>query len=295
MKGRTHVLAMRVWGAVVAVAVLAGCVGLDEPGCPEPASLHTPWVDERYLATDPQQAWDTLVLQSGGRDTAPRVHPASWAVATERLSDEDAGNFSLVRVTPGSGMAEHGRLDLDYALADCSGGKSGTISWDLSPPERGDAAGPGQGAHVYTAGFWASNGTLFYTNIKAIDHSDWPRAGWYAWEGGEPLPVYVYDQDRSEQPTVWKDPQSGTPVEGTVPGLGYFTTIPGFNEGLKGLSTSTTRVVRMEPEDGYTREGNEEHPLYGAALVFYIKVVHVVDLPCPLDASRLCAVPGQAR
>jgi FKBP-type peptidyl-prolyl cis-trans isomerase 2 len=87
---------------------------------------------------------------------------------------------------------------------------------------------------------------------------------------------------------AWEDPQMGTPIEGTIPGLGYYTTIPGFNDALKGLSTNTVHVVRLAPEQAYTRSGNEKHPLYGDALVFYIKVVDVVDAPCPLEAARIC-------
>ena len=277
--------------AALLAGVLSGCVGLDEPAC-DPAtaaSLRTPWVDGAYLRTDPGTTWDTLVLATGGEDPAASAAPAGWSVDSERISaGEEEANLSLLRVTPAAGM---GSLDLAYSYDDCSGPQSGTIHWDLAEPREGRSAHPGQGVHVYTAGFW-ENGTLFYTNMKSIDHSDWPRAGWYAWEGADPLPVYVYDQDRSEQPATWKDPTAATPAAGEVPGLGYFTTIKGFNEALKGLSTNTVRVVRLAPGDAYTRAGNEDHPLYGDALVFYIKVVDVVDLPCPLEAARLCGVAG---
>lgn len=300
---------MRVWVAVpLAVALLSGCVGLDQPACADvgdPAgTVRTPWVDKGYLQTDAGQGWDTLVLQDGGAEAAAHVHAEGWSVATERLSAWGGGaNFSAIRVTPGQGS---GQLDLDYRLDACEGGN---ITWDLDAPRTGDSAQPGQGVHVYTAGFW-ENGTLFYTNIAAIDRSDWPRASWYAWEGGEPLPVYVYDQSRDEEPPSWRPPSSHVPKTGTpadpalatagheadtTTGLGYFTTIPGFNEALKGLSSSTVRVVRLAPEDAYTRPGNEGHDLYGDAIVFYIKVVQVVDLPCPLAAGDLCDVMAMAR
>lgn len=278
---------MKVWVAAALVAgLMAGCVGLDEAACDadEAAGLRTPWVDGAYLRTDPGSTWDTLVLSQGGEDPAASVASAGWSVASERISGADGANFSALRVTTGAGM---GALDLAYAYDDCSGPQSGTIHWDLAEPREGKSAHAGQGVHVYTAGFW-ENGTLFYTNIKSVDHDDWPRAGWYEWEGADPLPVYVYDQDRSEQPAAWKDPVAGTPLAGEVQGLGYFTTIPGFNEALKGLSTNTVRVARLAPEEAYTRAGAEEHPLYGDAIVFYIKVVDVVDLPCPLEAARLC-------
>ena len=290
---------MRVWVAAALVAsFMSGCIGFDEPRCDpetEPV-LRTPWVDGSYLRTDPAGTWDTLVLQSEpAEDPVVSVGPGGWSAAVERLSAPQEDNFSVVRVTPG---LSKGVLDVAYAHDSCKGTQTGTISWPLAEPRMGDAAEPGQGVHVYTAGFF-ENGTLFYTNIKAIDHDGWPRIDWYAWEGADPLPVYVYEEDRAEQPSVWKDPQAGTPIEGTVPGLGYYTTIPGFNEALKGLSTNTVRVVRLTPEEAYTRAGNEEHPLYGDALVFYIKVVDVMPLPCPMDTVWLCgiapAMTGHAR
>ncbi|MEA3136613.1 MAG: hypothetical protein QOJ26_458 [Thermoplasmata archaeon] len=297
---------MRVLVAVALVAGLAsGCVGLQERPCvgdgDAHAALRTPWVDAGYLHTDQSGTWDTVVLHSGpGDDPVASVAPSGWSVDVERISDEDSDNFSVLRVTPGRGA---GHLDLAYAHPSCEGTMTGKISWDLAAPTEGRAAEPGQGVHVYTAGF-LENGTLFYTNIEAIDHDDWPRTDWYAWEGGEPLPVYVYDQDRAEQPAYWRPPSSNVPKTGTpadpvlhdvgmeadaATGLGYFTTIRGFNEALKGLSTDTVRVVRMAPEDAYTRAGNEEHPLYGQALVFYIKVEDVVSAPCPMETSGFCA------
>lgn len=325
---------MRVWVAVAVVAgLVSGCVGLEEPACApelERAGLRTPWIDGGFLRTDPDDTWDTVVLQSGpGERLEASAGPAGWSVEMESLSrparpdrpadpTSPAGNpgepaagwrmarhpeqeaegawdrtggsgFSVLRVSPGQG---HGRLDLAYSYDHCQGPQTGTISWDLAEPRRGESASPGQGVHVYTAGF-LEDGTLFYTNIKAIDHDDWPRTDWYAWEGGDPLPVYVYDQDRSEQPKHWSDPQAGTPIEGTVPGLGFYATIPGFNDALKGLSTNTVRVARLEPEEAYTYAGNEDHPLYGEALVFYIKVDTVVSLPCPMDVAWACSMaPG---
>jgi hypothetical protein len=136
---------------------------------------------------------------------------------------------------------------------------------------------------------------MFYTNLQSYDGSPWPRAAWYAWEGADPLPVYVYDQDRSEQPPEWKGVgqnvgSPGTPADPAAQGaaglvdsslgIGYFTTIKGFNEALKGLTTTTTKVVVIPPEDAYTRDGNEEHPLYGETLVFLIHVDEVHDQPC---------------
>lgn len=59
----------------------------------------------------------------------------------------------------------------------------------------------------------------------------------------------------------------------------YYTTIEGFNEALKGLSTTTARIVHVPPEKAYTRPGLENHPLYGDELVFYI-LLQVKSQPC---------------
>ena len=221
-------------------------------------------------------------------------------------------HVATVVPAPGPG---HGNATMEYDVRPKSAGcrsTPGTLSWDLAAPKAGRMASAGQGVHVMTAGFF-DNGTLFYTNIAEVDTDpSWPKATWYAWEGDMPLPVYVYDKDRSEQPAHWKGShalwmdahkQTGpTPIDQQVDeatmdtdeehGLGYFTTIPGFNAALKGLSTTTTHVVRMDPEDGYTRPGYEDHPLYGHALVFYIKVLDVVDAPCPMETPMVLCETG---
>lgn len=94
--------------------------------------------------------------------------------------------------------------------------------------------------------------------------------------------MYVYDQAGSENPAYWTAcaPVSTAPFTANC-AWNYFLTIEGFNEGLKGLSSTASRVVWMSPEKAYTREGAEEHPLYGDALIFYIEIVDVVDIPCP--------------
>jgi FKBP-type peptidyl-prolyl cis-trans isomerase 2 len=175
------------------------------------------------------------------------------------------------------------------------------------------AAQPGQGAHVWYAGFW-ENGTLFDTNLQALDvGSDWPKAGWY--EGGhwDPIPVYVYDQDRSEQGPEWKslsanvlgatpapvDPYDetiggATGQADTASGVGYFTTIKGFNEAVKGLPVGTRQAFHLAPEDAYTQPGREDHLLYGDALIFLVEVRDVVDAPCPTPSTQPDACTGLA-
>ena len=302
--------------AVLGLAAAAGCLAPGEPACPPRPPFATPVVDGKYMQTDPLQAWQTLVLAPADDATRSTTlgwsASAGWSAFGTELSRPGEGRLVVGTVSPGAGM---GNASLDYSirteLDECRNTQTGSLVWKLAAPKAGVAAAPGQGVHVMTAGF-LEDGTLFYTNIAEVDTDpNWPRVEWYAWEGDRPLPVYVYDQDRSEQPQEWKGSHAlwmelhkttgPTPVDPQVDeatmdadeehGLGYFTTIPGFNDALKGLSSTTTRVVRLAPEQAYTRPGNEEHVLYGRAIVFYIKVLDVVSAPCPGDTPpMLCQV-----
>lgn len=311
---------MRAVAALLLLAALAGCLGAaPDDDCLWDPGVATPKLDGRYMQTDPRQTWQTVVLAPpGNASSSLDLHLAaggSWNASTRPVA-ADAAGLHVVTVTPGTGA---GNVTLDFtertSVGRCQGRNQGAVLWDLAAPKEGDAAMPGQGVHVMTAGFF-ENGTLFYTNIAEIDKDPrWPRIDWYAWEGDLPLPVYVYDASRDEQAPVWKAPSATlAPVTGQVPdtgtpadqaidalpgqadeetGAGYFTTIPGFNAALQGLSTMTARVVRLEPEEAYTRPGNEDHPLYGDAIVFYIKVLDVVDVPCPATVQPwACRAPG---
>lgn len=301
---------MRILVLLLLSGTLAGCLAPLPPGadCPEPATFVTPMVDGAYMRTAPGHPWQTVVLSSAD-SSQTTTHMAwsaapGWTVQAEFLSPPGGPSFQVATVQPGD-AAGNATLSFEVLARErpCPH-ERGSLVWDLMAPKAGDAAAPGQGVHVMTAGF-LTNGTLFYTNIPEVDgDARWPRPAWYAWDGDAPLPVYVYDQDRNEQPDEWKAPSSQVPPTGTpldpdlaqggaaadgATGLGYFTTIKGFNAGLKGLPTTTVAVVRMDPEDAYTRPGNEDHPLYGEALVFLIRVLDVVDAPCPAAApASLC-------
>lgn len=238
--------------------------------------------------TDPRRSWSTVVAIHGDPSfaVAPVVGNATVTPVgngTERLA--------IVEFPPGQDYVDFTVLAEGVDCVRFGGG-----AWRFSPAREGATVEVGKGALVKAAGFW-ENGTLFYTNMHEVDDGprdgntdeSWPRAGWYEYGGDDALPVYVYDKDRSEAPPAWtagnevpdEDPFTGFVVPGR-----YFTTIPGFNEALKGLSTSTTVAVRIPPELAYTRPGNEEHPLYGDALVFLIHVEAVADLPCaPSDGE----------
>jgi hypothetical protein len=292
--------------AVVFVATMAGCleaeVGPAEP-CPVPptgeflVSSSVVWPttynpgepsDLLYLGTTDGPSWLEAWV-SDGDDSRGYGHGAPLPFEDARFTPpEGTVHFGALRVPDESadpGLIASWRQHAVGLPSGCEDQSSGlTINWGARPVE-GRAAEPGQGAHVWYAGFW-ENGTLFDTNLQDLDlGSGWPKAGWY--EGGhwDPIPVYVYDQDRSEQPAHWKSPFSGTPAAGSPAdeqaGAGYFTTIKGFNEAVKGLPAGTGQVFHIAAEDAYTLPGREDHPLYGDALVFYVLVEDVVDVPCP--------------
>ena len=146
-------------------------------------------------------------------------------------------------------------------------------------PVASDAVGTvGKGILVHTVGWW-TNGTSFYTNSDRYnDRAELPRSYLGDYGGGEPLHVYVYGDSREEMPPRYER-------------AGYFTTIAGFNEALKGMTVGSTRVAYLEPEEAYTLEGREDHPLYGEPLIFYIEALEVVDLPCEVP-QPVCDIPN---
>lgn len=132
---------------------------------------------------------------------------------------------------------------------------------DLESPATGpNPVGPGQHVHTATVGVWL-NGTSFYTNIPDLNADEAFPAGYDRSEfGGDPLPIYVYGEDRTEQPPGSKD-------------TCHFTTITGYNALLKTQVEHGTSVRWLAPEEAYTRPGAEEHQLYGDVLVFMNTIV----------------------
>ncbi|MEA3190708.1 MAG: hypothetical protein QOD77_1290 [Thermoplasmata archaeon] len=294
---------------LLAVALLAaGCSApADLPQEPAPdadcaAPVHALPLPASFLESTVAGPWDTLLFAPDGFGAdLPRAGAGNGtAVGVTEIPGGHLANLTVPGVFA-QGTAWFGWGSGPGRMCADPNEPAHALEWAL---QRGPAfpptAAPGKGVHVLTAGFF-DNGTLFYTNIPDIDASLlFPKPSWYVWEGDAPLPVYVYDQEASEQPAYWKAPSrnlpGGTPAEPAFgaargvlagpeaeAGLGYFATIRGFNEALKDLPMSTTRVVRMAPEDAYTRPGNEASPLYGQSLTFLIKAVAVVDAPCPPD------------
>jgi hypothetical protein len=243
----------------------------------------TRWTEEGNPETDPRQPWKTVVALRG----EPSFRLATeWGNATLDWSGNGTDHLAIVDL---GSPAEPSGLTVTADGIDCV--RFPAAEWQpFAPAREGALAEVGKGALVYTAGFY-EDGTLFYTNMPEIHEGPyaqdlaWPRADWYSWSGESPLQVYVYDKDRNEMPPQWGagGDVPETPFPNAVPSR-YFTTIRGFNEALKGLSTSTLTAVRIAPEDAYTRPGNEEHPLYGESLVFLIRVEAVADQPCSIDS-----------
>lgn len=205
------------------------------------------------------------------------------AIAGTMVLEPNETLFARVEY-PGRFYGEYPPFELRASLVAPSGGPTSCVNRATASARYtyvgeflGETARPGVGALVRTAGFW-TNGTLFYTNIDRV-HNDTglARAGWYDYEGGDPLKVYVYNSTRAELPPRYNR-------------SGYGTTIPGFNNALKGMSVAGSKVAELRPEDAYTRPGNDKHRLYGDALVFYIEVDEVVAVNCKLPAP-FCEVP----
>lgn len=176
---------------------------------------------------------------------------------------EDVRVAATLVDAPGLACAPSGREE-GYGLAPMA-----------EEPPRGAV---GKGVLVRTAGFWL-NGTSFYTNHAGVhERADIPKGYLGEYTDDTPLKVYVYDQAGTEMPRRYQE-------------AGYAVTIRGFNEALKGIPQGGARVAQLAPEDAYTIEGREEHPLYGEALVFWIEAVEVVDLPC-IAPQPVCDAPS---
>ncbi|MEA3203629.1 MAG: hypothetical protein QOI63_1308 [Thermoplasmata archaeon] len=309
-------------GAALLLLLASGCLGFERVVCPAQVGGTFLIPPDVPATADPRVAVDLPVLVTRlNVSLAPQVSAqaqrqvgaASVPVERTEFNATGAQRLERLRLQPRDLAAPGGlvvRMDVADTLLPPKCGAAGGLGFTAGATlQEGRLLAPGHGAHVWYAGFW-ENGTLFETNIQGFDHSGWPRAGWYQSVPYDPLPVYVYDQSRSEQPASWKSAgqtvhgqAAGTPVDGpaqtaTGPadatlGLGYYSTIKGFNDGLKGLSTYGARVLHMEAKDAYPA-GAANNPLAGANLVFYVRLADVVDQPCPtltLPAAAPCPQP----
>lgn len=292
---------------LTALLVTAGCLGSTGEvlaGCEEPlqvATFHGPthdgalerapgqavpillWVENPYdvelevtLATHPQATAyidheEGLAKAPAGHRLEPGERSLLGANVQEALPNGSVAISLLHHVPEGAGPVEGNLCDYNGEVR----------RWfELAEPIEPDAtAEPGKGVLVRTVGVWR-NGTSFYTNHGGFhDRTDLPRSYLGNYSGNDPLKVYVYNDTGDEMPERYDE-------------SGYATTIPGFNEALEGLPTVGARFTAFAPAEGYTQDGNEDHPLYGDALAFYIEAIEVRTVPCEVP-QPVCDVPSE--
>lgn len=293
------------WAAVVVWVALisSGCLGLlasDEP-CQQPElwTLAGPIASDGRTSRD--DAADFLVWARNPMDrdapvkaqAQPDHRPPKDGYVFAPGGDVVASNETLfasfwVGKDDISPVSDGGNVTVDVTLGGddaCGPPTTSRTVVEYGEPHRGDAVQSGNGALVHTAGFWRDNGTLFYTNMDRV-HNDtrFTRAGWYEYGGGDPLKVYVYNGSRDEMPPRYEE-------------AGYSTTIYGFNLALHYMVTTAGAIADIPPERAYTKpeysgnETTEPHVLYGDALVFWIEVVEVTSVRCPVGVGPVCEAP----
>jgi hypothetical protein len=311
-------------GVVVLAVLLAGCIAPPGSDGTEPARLSSLSVYEyRFQGDDAafiglSYGWMALITNEASRSVVFAVEPiheetrfapattSVWSggedVTAERLGPGESRLY-LFQTIHGSKVDEtgfHVRV-LDLSLGpeetmtigpagewnEASFGvlQQATFNRTLQWPETMTKVVPGTHVQTRTVGVW-SNGTSFYTNIAELnDDPAFPKGYDPAGFGGAPLPVYVYEDEASEQPPRSRDNC-------------YFVTIGGYNALLKTQAAGGTNVRWLAPEEAYTRPGAEGHHLYGDVLVFMNHVVAVDGTVGPLgplpDPQGDCFNPEHA-
>ncbi len=149
---------------------------------------------------------------------------------------------------------------LEYTVSVVDSTERASFNRTLTQPLREAGVNANDQVTTATVGVW-TNGTSFYTNIRGLNEDPGFPAGYDRENfGGSDLRVYVYDEDTSEQPAGSRD-------------RCFSVTIPGYNDLLKSQAEGTSNVRFLAPEEAYTREGREDHDLYGDALVFMNTIV----------------------
>lgn len=283
---------------LLSVPLLAGCIG-DADDVPEPEPFRLQVYHYQYEGSDTfvegvDHGWllrvsnpgnttikfsmipigvaDGLIgpiASTGGAAPQTTWLPARIAPGTATASpveklEPGASGLVMVRVEayePNASKAGVRVVAADPVLVDAPA-SSIDLTWNITRVGPSMLAAPGDHVQTVTVGVWL-NGTAFYSNAAgALQDPDFPHAP--AWtspsDDTTPLAVYVYDQDRDEQPAASAD-------------RCHFTTISGYNTLLKSQAVGSTNVAFLRPESAYTMPGYEEHPLYGAALVFLNTVV----------------------
>lgn len=291
---------MRAAAFLLPTVLLLGCLsgepapGVEDAAC-APLALSVLHAASDAAGALPRVSGEPMQLLYWLRDPANlstsarvRVEPASGGGMAPSEGPEESGAEGVAHALSAEGPA-FGAYRVEAApeastlgvVAERTGAEAcvaASVPLSLGAPAEADATGRiGVGVLVRTAGFWV-NGTTFYTNDARV-HEDpaIPKGYLGSYTDDTPLPVYVYADGERTMPKRYYD-------------AGYYTTIAGFNKALREIAVGAPVAAYLTPEEGYTRLGNDAHPLYGDPLVFWITAAEVVDLPCTLPQPA-CDVP----
>lgn len=229
---------------------------------------------DRTDGDTPIETWFAISVDAGEVRGAGRVlEPGEGSLFLAKVSSLESNNLSATFVASDP-------LDVDVLY------DSLQLDWSVESVLDREAIDPGSLVQTTTVGLW-TNGTSFYTNsAELLADPAFPAGGNVDRKGAtDTLPVYVYDNENTEQPLGNADNC-------------YFTTIAGYNSLLKTQFDGSTGVNFLSPTAGYTAPGNENHLLFGDSLVF-LNTVIVLDgqtttedeLPDPngacFDATRV--------
>ncbi|MBI4393513.1 MAG: FKBP-type peptidyl-prolyl cis-trans isomerase [Euryarchaeota archaeon] len=254
--------------AVICAAALPGCLS-----APPHATADVALFGDRHVAFPGGSTGFVLYVNNTFDKTQTfsvgGVGP-SWrpSFEPERVTVGPGGGAAILMTLRPRSDAALARHDLTLVLTSAEGHRTEvSVAVDLVQ-HAGSPAEEGKGARVYTAGFY-DNGTLFYTNDRAIDENDALVKG------------YLGDERNFTELKVYVGGQRGTTPPEPYGSAGYVPVIKGFNDRLIGMRPGETAVVHIPPSRAYTYAGNEDHPLFGHALNFAIRVSGVDDLPPP--------------
>lgn len=195
----------------------------------------------------PQTAFLPVRMENGTPTPSPAAYIGAGASALFLTQILDVG-------------ADQADVRLDVLASSSRGAGVERLHWSVAQAEGGRPAAPGDHVQTVTVGVYL-NGTSFYTNIAELDQDPAFVRSYAATDfGADPLPIYVYGDDRREQPAGSADQC-------------HFTTIKGYNRLLLTQAEGSTNVKLLRPDQAYTVEGNEGHFLYGQGLVFLNTVV----------------------
>lgn len=259
---------------LIVLVLLAGCVERSSP-----IDVHA-----FYPINDAEPGRATefafhLVSTSSFKQTLPvRFEtPEGWRAESEtsdvEIRGKDASSL-VVRITPDAN-ATYEPHEVRVLVGDTAGRVIVNVRDLGSVPLRS-----GLGAQLYYV-LWWDNGTLASTNDPSLRNRTEVGAAVLDEESPTDVPLKVYVGG-----------ERGTPPPEPYNGTGYHAVIPGFDARLRdagdgsGMVAGETLAVRIQKEDAYTVEGNEDHPLFGVDLNFLIRIVTVDEL-----VARTCDLP----